>query len=303
MMALVNFASMTVAAQIVYFSKVQLHATNTQIGFMFAANAVGILLLSLLAGPLRRSWPFSRVALGLLEIQGFVTILIAQLHIFWLVVPLLALWQGLGALFSINTTSVRQTVTPNYLLGRVVSTAGVLGGAVIPIGTLAGGYAIQQTHNISLVYTVIGAAVFLIPVAFSFTALGRAERYLPGEESTSATATTGALSTWLHAASSAAEGIETPAERQPESSIAALAPEDVRAVQASLDSIHESSRDIVRALDVLPDRSPSPQALQETLAALRVQVEDLTYHWNELSDRLETSDTAQQEDTLPSASR
>lgn len=58
-------------------------------------------------------------------------------------------------------------------------TANVLGGSVIPLGTLLGGLAIQRIGSISLVYTVIGVLVFCIPLVFSFTALGHAERYLP----------------------------------------------------------------------------------------------------------------------------
>jgi MFS family permease len=289
MMLFVNFASQTVASQLVYFSKVQLGASNTQVGLLFSANAVGIFALSMLAGPLRRSWPFSRVALGLLEIQGFVTILIAQMHIFWLVVPLLAMWQGVGTLFSINTTSVRQTITPNYLLGRVVSTAGVLGGAVIPFGTLAGGYAIQRTHNISLVFSVIGVVVFLMPVIFSFTALGRAERYLP-DEPVPGPVGTGTLSTWVRAASTV-DGDEASGGEGTSATIASLSPEELSAVEASLDGIYESSREIVRALDRLPDASPDPRRLQSTIDAMRSDIEDITYHWHELADHLSTEDT------------
>lgn len=287
MMALVNFVSMTVAAQLVYFAKVQLGASNTQVGVLFSANAAGIFLLSLLAAPLRRSWPFSRVALGLLEIQGVVVILIAQLRQFWLVLPLLALWQGIGALFTINTTSVRQAVTPNYLMGRVVSTAGVLGGAVIPLGTLAGGFAIQRTHNISLVYTAIGATVFLLAVVFSFTALGRAERYLPDEGGTRlSVGPSGTLATWVRAASEPASAAATPARVEDS---ATLPPEDIGAVQASLEAIHETSREIAGALDALSDRAPNPRTLHDTLQRVGAGIEDLTYHWSELTDRVDTA--------------
>jgi MFS family permease len=179
MMMLVNLVSLTVSAQVVYFARVQLHAGNGQIGLLYSANAVGILLLALLAGPLRSRLSFRWVALGALQLQGVVTIVMGQTHLFWLVLPLFGLWQGLGVLFTINTTSLRQSVSPHHLLGRVVMTAGVLGGAVIPIGSLAGGFIIERTHDIGAVYSGIGVLVFVIPLVFSFTALGRAERYLP----------------------------------------------------------------------------------------------------------------------------
>lgn len=182
MMALVNFFSMIVPAELVFYAKTHLHAVNTEVGVLFAANAIGVLALSLMAGPLRRHWPFSRIALGLLEIQGVVTIVLAQVHLFWLALPLLALWQGLSTLFSINTTSLRQILTPNRLLGRVVMVAGVFGSIAVPLGTLAGGYAIQASGHITWVFTAVGVAIFVIPVVFSFTALGRAEQYIPEDK-------------------------------------------------------------------------------------------------------------------------
>lgn len=179
MMALVNLVSMTVLAQIVFYAKEQLHATNAQVGLLFSANAAGVVLLSLLAGPLRRRLRFSRLALGALQIQGIAAIILAYVHLLWAALPLFALFQGLGILFSINTTSLRQAITPQRLLGRVVTTAGVMGGAVIPVGTMLGGLAIQKTGSISLVYTAIGVLVFAIPTVFHFSELRHAEAYLP----------------------------------------------------------------------------------------------------------------------------
>jgi hypothetical protein len=68
------------------------------------------------------------------------------------------------------------------MLGRVLSIAGVLAWSAIPLGAFLGGLAIERTGDVALVYTVIGVLVFLIPFGFSFTALGRAERYLPEKE-------------------------------------------------------------------------------------------------------------------------
>jgi hypothetical protein len=53
------------------------------------------------------------------------------------------------------------------------------------LGTLLGGAIIKATGNVMLVYAGIGVITFLIPTAFSFTALGHAERYLPKQEEAS----------------------------------------------------------------------------------------------------------------------
>jgi hypothetical protein len=46
---------------------------------------------------------------------------------------------------------------------------------------LAGGYAIDVTRNVALVFAGVGVLLILIPLAFSLTALGNADRYLPLE--------------------------------------------------------------------------------------------------------------------------
>jgi len=77
---------------------------------------------------------------------------------------------------------LRQAIVPNHMLGRVISIASVLAWSAIPLGSLLGGFAIAWTQNVALVYAVIGVLTFLIPFAFSFTALGHAERYIPAEK-------------------------------------------------------------------------------------------------------------------------
>jgi MFS family permease len=178
MMALYNFVGTTFTAQLVLFAKDRLSANDAQVSLLYSAGSIGIVVLSLLAGVLRKRWTFSRVALGALMIEGIVTIIFAWTRMYWLALILQALMMGLGILFNINTSSLRQAIVPDALLGRVMSIAAVLAWSAIPIGSLLGGLLISWTHNIALVYCGIGVIFFLIPLAFSFTALGRAERYV-----------------------------------------------------------------------------------------------------------------------------
>ena len=179
MMALVNFVAATTGAQLVLFASRQLHATNTEIGLFFSAGSVGVVVLGLSAGLLRKRWSFSQVALGALMLEGLMTIVLSTLHWFWVALPVQALIGGLGILFNINTSSLRQAIVPNHLLGRVMSIAGVLAWSAIPVGSLLGGLAIERTHNVALVFGAIGVLTFLIPLAFAFTPLGHADRYIP----------------------------------------------------------------------------------------------------------------------------
>ena len=118
--------------------------------------------------------------------QGLLSVVFAFLTNFWFAVIVWALFGGLGVLFNINSGSLRQAIVPNELLGRVISVAGVIAWSAIPLGTLLGGIAIEQSGDVGLVYAAIGVATTLIAFAFRFTAIGNADRYLPGADSNGA---------------------------------------------------------------------------------------------------------------------
>jgi MFS family permease len=179
MMALVNFVSASHGAQLVLFAKERLQASDTQVGLLYTAGSVGVVVLSLLAGALRKRWSFSRVALGALMLDGFFILALSLTRLYWLALICEGLSQGFGILFNINTGSLRQAIVPNHLLGRVITIASVLAWSAIPLGSFLGGLLISQTNDVALVYTLIGILVILIPLVFSFTPLGHAERYLP----------------------------------------------------------------------------------------------------------------------------
>ncbi len=103
-------------------------------------------------------------------------------HFFWAATFLMALMGGLMTIFNINIISLRQAIVPNALLGRVTSVLNVVAGSATPFGALIGGLVIDQTHNVALVYGVIGGLIVLIGFAFAFTPLGNAERYIPQAE-------------------------------------------------------------------------------------------------------------------------
>jgi MFS family permease len=178
MMALINLVGATVYAQLVVFAKRQLDASDSQVALLYAAGSAGVVLLSLAAGPVRRRLSFSLAALGALCLDGLLTVALAATDWYWVALVLWAAISGLGIFFNINTASLRQQIVPNHLLGRVISIAGVLAWSAIPIGALAGGWAVERTGNVALVYGVIGALVALLALAFSLGPLGHADRYL-----------------------------------------------------------------------------------------------------------------------------
>jgi MFS family permease len=179
MMALINLASTSVYGQLVVFAKRQLHASDSRVALLYSAGSAGVVLLSLAAGPARRRLSFSVAALGALALDGLLTVALAATRWYW---PALVLWaaiSGLGLFFNINTISLRQQIVPNHLLGRIMSIAGVLAWSAIPVGALLGGWAVERTGSVALVYAVVGALVAGIALAFSLGPLGHAARYLP----------------------------------------------------------------------------------------------------------------------------
>jgi MFS family permease len=179
MMALVNFVGVTRWSQVVLFAKERLAANDSQIGLLYSAGGLGVVVLGLVAGPLRRRLSFGQAALGALMANAVLLFFFAFNRWYWLALLLWGAQSGLAIFFNINTGSLRQAITPNHLLGRVVSIAGVIAWSANPLGALLGGIAIERTHNVALVYAVISVLVFLIPVGFAFSPLGHAERYLP----------------------------------------------------------------------------------------------------------------------------
>jgi len=179
LMMLFNFVDSTFNAQSVFYAKERLHVNNFELGLFFAAGSVGAIIFSLLAGWLRQRFSFSFVVIGCLSLMGLFTIVFSAIPWFWVALPVLLLRDGFGSLLNINTFSLRQAIVPNHMLGRVLSVAGMLAFSAMPLGSLAGGYLIDRTHNVALVFAGVGVLLFVLPLIFAFTALGRADRYLP----------------------------------------------------------------------------------------------------------------------------
>lgn len=180
MMALVNFVGSTKFAQAVLLAKTRFAVSDAEVGLLFSAGGLGVVVLSLAAGPLRRRWSFGVVALGALMLSGLATTALALVPWYGAAVVIWGAMGGLGILFNINTGSLRQAIVPEHMLGRIISVAMVLAWSANPLGALVGAYAIERTGDVGLVYGVIGALTFAIALSFYlFSPLGHAERYLP----------------------------------------------------------------------------------------------------------------------------
>lgn len=174
----INFILPTTTSQLVLFAHQWLNASDTQIGLLYAGGSAGIVLFSLCAGRLRKRLSFGALVLGSLMCEGVMTAATALTHEYWIALLCWLLRGGCDALFVIGSYSLTQDIVPNHLLGRVITTIRVLTWSTASVGALIGGFAIEQTKNVGLVYITIALLIFLIALAFWLTPLRNAERYV-----------------------------------------------------------------------------------------------------------------------------
>jgi MFS family permease len=178
MMALINLVATTADSQLVLFARRALHATNSEIGFLYAAGAVGVVVVSLVAAPIRRRFSFAVTALGALVLTGLTMTAMALAGSYPAALVLWAASSGFGMLLNINTIALRQAIVPPQFYGRVVSVAQVLAWSAIPLGSLAGAAAINLSGSVTGVYAVIGGLIAAIALAFAFSPVAHGDRYL-----------------------------------------------------------------------------------------------------------------------------
>jgi MFS family permease len=183
LLLLVNFILPTSNAQLVLFAKQWFAASNTQVGLLYAGGSLGTVLFSLAAGRFPKRWSLGAIALGALMMEGMFTALAPLTHWYWGLLLLWALRGGTDVLFMITSYSLAQLVVPHQFLGRIITVIRVLTWSTASLGALLGGLAIERTHNVALVYAVIGLLIFGIPLTFFLTPLDHVERYLPQNES------------------------------------------------------------------------------------------------------------------------
>lgn len=182
MVMLIILTTSTLNAQIVYFAKEHFQASDSQAGWFYAAGGIGWLVFSLIAGRVRKVLSFSAVIVGFPIIRGILLIIMGMTGWYWLALLIWGACEGMTMISNIYTLSIRQTLSPNHLMGRVLSLAQVTAWSLIPIGTVVGGIVIERVPNVGVFYSVIGAGLALIGVLFIFSPLGNIARHMPQEE-------------------------------------------------------------------------------------------------------------------------
>jgi MFS family permease len=171
LLAILNFIEVTAEAQLVLFAKQHLRASDPQVALLLTAGSVGAVVFSLLAGPVRAKVSFRLAAIGSLIVEGLLTSVFALTPWYGVAIVIWAVRMGVSMFFNITAMSLRQTLVPPRLLGRVRTASSVLSSSATPLGALVGGWAIAWIGHVALVYVGIGVLTFSIAGAFWFSSI------------------------------------------------------------------------------------------------------------------------------------
>ncbi len=165
--------SLSLAAFVLFVQEV-LGLSAAQFGLLTTAGAVGGILGSVLASKASEKIGGGNTLTLTLIGSGITTGLIGFASDAVLVWAMFAIGSFLGTMWNVITVSLRQTIIPDHLLGRVNSVYRFFAWGMIPIGTLLGGLIVKlveatQTRELALRAPFFFAAV----VFFAIWTFGR----------------------------------------------------------------------------------------------------------------------------------
>ena len=177
-----NFSWNVLFAVFVLFVTRELGVAPGLLGLLFAGSGLGALVGASVAGALARRVGLGRAIIGppVLSALGALSFAFVKGPA-TLAVPALIMGQvcyGFGVMiFSVNTVSLRQAITPDRLLGRVNATMRFAFQSVLPVGAVVGGF-LGTALGLRLTM-LVGAGGMLLVVAALLLSPIRALRAQP----------------------------------------------------------------------------------------------------------------------------
>jgi MFS family permease len=155
------------------------------IGFAIAFGGLSDILGSLLAGRLVRRMGLGPALLGAFCVSGLAIFLIPLAHgSLWMAAAFLMASQlfgdGLYTVYAINELSLRQTITPDRLLGRTNASLQLLQAGIGPLGAVAAGFLAQSTSVRGTLF--LAAAGCLLATLWLVFSPIRSMRRIPSQE-------------------------------------------------------------------------------------------------------------------------
>jgi MFS family permease len=157
------------AIYLVYLPK-GLHLSGYAIGLAFAAMGPGLLVGALFSSALPRRFGYGRVLITCAFVSNLFLVGVSALHgsgvvTVVLLIGLNFMYGCLSQTFSVSLVAIRQSITPDRFLGRVMATLRFLGVGLVPLGSLFGGLIGSQVGLRTGLFA-ISAVMCLVPVPF-----------------------------------------------------------------------------------------------------------------------------------------
>ncbi|MDQ1438034.1 MAG: hypothetical protein QOK43_1663 [Acidimicrobiaceae bacterium] len=163
-----NFFSAMAMAVFLYYAVRRLGISPATIGLLFSAGGLGFLVGAWLTGPFgRRFGVGAALTFGAVG-QGCAFLLVPAAptgHPVPFFLAAMVLEACTGPVFNVTQISLRQTVTPSHLYGRMTATMRFMVWGALPLGSLAGG-AMGEALGLrtTLWIAAVGSALSALPV-------------------------------------------------------------------------------------------------------------------------------------------
>jgi MFS family permease len=161
MVSVVNLLASAGGAVMVLFAQEELGVDAVGFGLLFSGSALGGVLGSLVAARLARLVGTARITVWTMVLSALAYLAFGLSSDPWLAGVLFGLVGLLTVVFNVVLGSLRQALTPDRLLGRVISAFRLFGYGVVPLGSLLGGV-LARSFGLRAPFVVAGV---VIPVA------------------------------------------------------------------------------------------------------------------------------------------
>jgi MFS family permease len=167
-LGIINFVGMAAMTILVLYARDVLHLTDLQYGLLLAVESAGAVLGSMVAARISvRLGPGTTLVLAIAVSAGsfLVPVVWAQPVA---VAASLAVGAFGGLVWNVITVSLRQSLVPDALLGRVNSAYRLVGWGTMPLGALTGGL-VADAFGLRAPFLLAGVVALLLAVWLSLT--------------------------------------------------------------------------------------------------------------------------------------
>lgn len=162
--ALTNFVLHATFGIFVLYALEILRLDAAGFGLLLSVEAVGVLCGSLLAAEIKRRIGIGPAIFAALLVAGLANLVIATSSRVVLVAGMMVSISFCAGVWNVVTNSLRQSVVPDRLMGRVQSAHRLLSWGAIPVGTLFGG-AIAEAFGLRAPFLVAAVSLSILAVA------------------------------------------------------------------------------------------------------------------------------------------